>query len=667
MVTARNCVKGRTFSVMESVNGWSRGLMSLVDMLFGLPMLDRADVEHEIEKENSRYLVAELMCPPDRLLAFSRYLSAHGDDVRRRSHLRPLDVSGCPPAPVPHRFYTPQGLELDFQLFSGEVMGSGVLGKAEDRVCGILERFRTEWFPARRKEVLDELQERTKLREEEVRERAVEILQRESVNYVCEEVLKDEELRRLGERVPALLVEQFRTSLSINDSLSRFKEEVDLRAKECETELKASRPLLSQVRPWFVRRMRQAKAALSEESGGRAHEDAARTCGELGLNAGAYFLSRDLAFKKEREPVLRKELRKITRPSREIGFEANIWLPKNYVVKERLPGGREEEIPTVLRDDVDWKEEMDRCRDQGEKRHFELVKTRRWKVSSGSPCWRLMAFASHTGELLLNAFYFFGLMVPLVSPVSFPAVFRLDAFPAGYRLNYYNGELLPSSRKIETVYTLALKLQAHIRERREAFEERPDTMLLSKAMGRFFNRVHLYFLLGFFGHAFLVLVMPLGCILLSTLSLLLAVTSVVWVPVLCSAAYVLVILFYDYHGQRLLNGILWNVLVNIVLCGIVQPLVCSVVAFILCPLGALFVSAYASARLALREGYDAVTFATVLKRAARVPAAESFLAKRVAGPGMASKYFYQIKPEQALVALETRMEVEELDTYQVHL
>ncbi len=54
MVTARNCVKGRTFSVMESANGWSRGLMSLVDMLFGLPMLDRADVEHEIEKENSR-------------------------------------------------------------------------------------------------------------------------------------------------------------------------------------------------------------------------------------------------------------------------------------------------------------------------------------------------------------------------------------------------------------------------------------------------------------------------------------------------------------------------------------------------------------------------------------------------------------------------------------
>lgn len=54
VVTARNCVKGRTFSVMESANGWSRGLMSLVDMLFGLPMLDRADVEHEIEKENSR-------------------------------------------------------------------------------------------------------------------------------------------------------------------------------------------------------------------------------------------------------------------------------------------------------------------------------------------------------------------------------------------------------------------------------------------------------------------------------------------------------------------------------------------------------------------------------------------------------------------------------------
>ncbi len=607
-----------------------------------------------------RYLVAELMCPPDRLLAFSRYLGAHGDDVRRRSHLRPLDVSGCAPAPVPHRFYTPQGLELDFHLFSSDVMAC-----AKPHLHRILNESAVAWFVARRKELLEEMQERTQMTDDQIKEKAAEILNRETINHVCEEVLKDDSLRELGERVPALLVEQFRTSLAIGEAVTHFRDDLKSRAEGFRAETKEERPLLSQVAPWFRRRERRARAEFARENGGRAHEEAADACANLGVSAGAYFLSKDLAFRRDREPVLREELRKVTRPSREIRFESNIWLPKNYVVKERLPGGEDRIIPTVVRDDVDWKEEMDRCRTRGEKRHFELVKTRRWTVSSGAVFWRLAAFASHTAEVLMNAVFYLGLVVPFWSPVSYMAVIRPQAFPAGYRLNYYNGELLPSSRKIETVYSLILNLQGHIRERRDAFEERPDTMLLSKTMGRIFNRVHLYFLLGFFGHAFLVLVMPLGCFLLSTLSLLLAATAFVWVPLACAVVYLLVIIFYDYHGQRLLNGILWNLIVNILFCGILQPITCSLVAFVLCPLGAACVASYAAVRLACREVWDAAMFAIVLKRAARVPAAESFLARRVAGPGLASNYFYQIRPEQALVALETRMELEELETYKV--
>ncbi len=590
----------------------------------------------------------------------SGYLSVHGDDVRRRSHLRPLDLSRCHPAPIPHRFFSPQGLELDFQLFSSQVMEV-----AKPRLHKILNETAMEWFVNRRKELLEELQERTNLTNDEVKTKATEILRRECINHICEEVFNDDCLRQLGQNVPALLVEQFRTSLAMQDAVKHYYDDLDSHTENFRTEIKAERPLLSQVKPWFNRRERRARAAFAEENGGRAHQEASQACGELGVSAGAYFVGRDLAFRKDQEPVLRKELRKITRPTRVIDFEASIWLPKNYVVKERFPGGEEKVIPTILKDDVDWKEEMDRCREAGEKRHFELIKTRKWTVSSGGLFWRPAAFASHTAELLLNAVFYLGLVVPFVSPVSFAAVYRLSSFPAGYRLNYYNGELLPSSRKIETVYTLIQSLQQHIRERRAAFEERPDTMLLSKALGRFFNQFHLYFLLGFFGHAFLVLLMPLGCILLSTLSLLLALTAIVWVPIVCAIFYFIVIIFYDYHGQRLLNGILWNILVNILFCGIVQPIACAIMAFIICPLGAAVVASYASIHWLCRESWDSLMYAIVLKRAARVPAAESFLARRVAGPGLASKFFYQIRPEQALVALETKMEVDELDTYQV--
>ena len=60
-------------------------------------------------------------------------------------------------------------------------------------------------------------------------------------------------------------------------------------------------------------------------------------------------------------------------------------------------------------------------------------------------------------------------------------------------------------------------------------------------------------------------------------------------------------------------------------------------------------------------------FHGVIKKRARVPAGDSFIAKRISGPGLASNFFYQIKTEQALVALEARMEMDEILTYKVCL
>ena len=48
-----------------------------------------------------------------------------------------------------------------------------------------------------------------------------------------------------------------------------------------------------------------------------------------------------------------------------------------------------------------------------------------------------------------------------------------------------------------------------------------------------------------------------------------------------------------------------------------------------------------------------------------MPVVDSFAAKRVAGPGMASNYYYQITTEQALAALETAMDLDRLLAYHV--
>ena len=58
-------------------------------------------------------------------------------------------------------------------------------------------------------------------------------------------------------------------------------------------------------------------------------------------------------------------------------------------------------------------------------------------------------------------------------------------------------------------------------------------------------------------------------------------------------------------------------------------------------------------------------FRAIIAKRAWVPAGDSFIVRRVAGPGLASNFFYQIKTEQALVALEARMEVAEVEAYKV--
>lgn len=62
--------------------------------------------------------------------------------------------------------------------------------------------------------------------------------------------------------------------------------------------------------------------------------------------------------------------------------------------------------------------------------------------------------------------------------------------------------------------------------------------------------------------------------------------------------------------------------------------------------------------------WDSILFHAIIKKRGRVPASDSFVVRRIAGPGLASDYFFQIRPEQALAAFEAKMELEELSVYQ---
>lgn len=69
-------------------------------------------------------------------------------------------------------------------------------------------------------------------------------------------------------------------------------------------------------------------------------------------------------------------------------------------------------------------------------------------------------------------------------------------------------------------------------------------------------------------------------------------------------------------------------------------------------------------RYTFRLFWDSLTFHLFIKKCGRIPASDSIAVKRIAGPGLALDYYFIIRPEQALAALEAKMELDELQAYQ---
>ena len=61
-------------------------------------------------------------------------------------------------------------------------------------------------------------------------------------------------------------------------------------------------------------------------------------------------------------------------------------------------------------------------------------------------------------------------------------------------------------------------------------------------------------------------------------------------------------------GASPLTAITWNVIINIILEGIFQPICAATVAFIVCPMGAFIIAIGAFIRKALRDAWDSVLF-----------------------------------------------------------
>nr|CAD7571824.1 unnamed protein product [Timema californicum] len=605
IVTAKGRLVSHFFSLYQAVRSLVTGLLKLLDIIIGVPSLQAHNLETKIREERWQYLVAELVCRSE----FEDSLELLCGFVRRqlrRATTEKFEVereSSHPPVPVPYLFLTPKGVELDLRLFNRDTMR-----RALPALVAILERETRGWFLHFRERLISELRSQ-KLPDEEIEREVNQAVMKEYLQRVYTSILSHPDLLALGEGIPQLLVQQAQSVVLMHRAVENVQKKLTKTKDSLKQRIEYMYPVFSRIRPWMRDKLRSAENHFIEECQWSAHEEALMLCTSQRLHQTVYFLNRDLTFMREREPVLLKELRKVKTPTRSFQWLTQIWFPSNWIVRRSFQG-QSEVIPTVQSATAT---SITMPRSDPSQAVFLVEKEVVRTTTTRWPMWRWINYCHRTWSWMWNAMFFFGVVIPWCSPVSLRALLCVEPFMPDLELSQVNGTLFP--RKSSLTPTLAsrlLSLWRHISKSRTHFETKPDTgeplCLLRELLHR--QRFH----------------SPLE--------------QAVELPRQRSARD-------SVCGFDIPPGVLRN--------KFLQPGDGSYRLYML-EMGVL--------RYWCRLLWDTASFHLVIKKRGRVPASDSFVVKRIAGPGLASNYFYQVRPEQALAAFEAKLELDELAAYQ---
>lgn len=662
VVTARGRLVSHFFSVLQSVRALLEGVLKLLDIVVGIPSLQAHNLDARVHEERCRHLVAELVTsteaaePLDHLVHFLR-------SRLKRLQAEKLDLASeicLSKVTIPYQFVTPSGQKLDLRLFNRDLMK-----KALPHLVLILEKETRGWFLHFREKLINQLK-CEKMADDEIEKSVNQAVMKEYLNRVYTSILNNEDLQGLGEGIPQLLIDQAQSTVLMYRAIDNVRSKL-ARAKELlSTRIKYSHPILAHIGAWLREEMRRTEARFTEENKWSAHEEAIALCTAHSLPQTQYFLQRDFTFMREREPVLLKELRKVQTPTRTFQWPSQIWLPHNWVVKRNFQG-QSENIPTVFSSTAT---SITTPRSDPNQPVFLVEKEVVRTSSTRWPLWRWINYVHRTWAWTWNTMFFFGIFIPWCSPLGIRALVCIDPFYSHFELSQVNGTLFP--RKFSLTPTLCsrlLHLCRHISKSRTYFETKADTGFIGKGLTRHLNRVWNYLIKGVLGTLVLTLLFPVACILTTVVCLLLALTAVIWVPVVTLGTHLAMALVYDFDcpdptTRNRYCVILEALLVNILLQGMVQPVLALLIACVFCPLACVLCCSVGLLRYWLRLVWDSAVFYLLIQKRGRVPACDSFIVKRVAGPGLASNYYFQIKPEQALAAFEAKLELDELLAYQ---
>lgn len=656
-VTARSRLHSHFFSVTQSVRALLRGCLLLLDAFIGIPMLAAKNLDARIREERSKYLVAELTVQPnleddlDNLCQFVKH------QIRKQT-MEKYRLENEHPPPVPYLYQTPKKHEIDLRLFNKDI-----IRKVLPIIAGILEKESRGWFLPFREKIIAELKNK-KIPDDDIERQANIVVLDEYIQRVFASISDHPDIKVFGSGIGVLLVEQAQSVILMHRAVDNVQRRLTQKFAQLRKTLEETHPVLSLIDPWMREKFYSAEMKFISDHEWDAHEEALALCREHNLNQTVYFLQRDLAFMREREPILKQELSRVRNPTRIFYWRTQIWCPHHWRVRKVFQG-QNEIVATVINR---TSSSLAQPRSDPNQPVYLVEKQKTRTTTTRWPFWRWVNYCYRTWAWAWNAMFLFGVVIPWCSPFSLRALFSIRPFMPDLELNQLDGTLYP--RKSSLTHTLCSRLIAlwrHISKSRTEFESRPDTGFIGKGFSRHLNRTWNYVVKGALGTLLLLLAFPSVCLLSSGLSLIIAILAPFWMPLSTLFFHLCMMFAYDFDSPSpirnknciVLEALFWHILIQ----GILQPILALFIAFIICPLGSLFVLIMAMLRCSLRVTWDGLMFHLLIKHRGRIPACDSWLVRRIAGPGLSDGHYFKIRPEQALAAFEAKLETEELNAF----
>lgn len=298
---------------------------------------------------------------------------------------------------------------------------------------------------------------------------------------------------------------------------------------------------------------------------------------------------------------------------------------------------------------------------------YSLKRVEEMQCDTGHHFWKFSLYRMRMVSWTRNCFFWL-VVNAWVGPLGLKQLLTLGRYAYDHDINHRSGQMVYYYQN--GLYLQFLNVLDGVRRSRSHFESLPDTGFFGKKFSRLYNLFECYvFRLVFVGIFLLLGAKPIAIVANTVLSLALAVTSWLWMPLVLVLTYLFNLLVYQFEidEQHLLGRVSERVLPLIntplmLVLNLVRIVAFAVGAAVVHPVLAALASLWAVLRRAYSTLTDEVDF-VLIRLLARTPSTDSAIAWKVAGPAMSRSYYNSLSEEDVYLLVQAELEKRYLGQY----